>query len=176
MRRHRRVSQPWAEATGQLGAPLDALGTVASLVCMSPSPDESALEESLARERERRGRYAAHLQRLRDSDPVFAGASAVHPVDHTQWQSAVYLLTGCRPVWRALGGPILATRSIAPVNAALARGRPGPAGIERALLMWATHLWDPARPPAGYPEHFSEFYFRRWVDALHLRHRLAPHE
>lgn len=61
---------------------------------------------------------------LRASEPLFAEASSVQPTGMRQWQAAVYLLTGCRPVWRALGEAVVAQRSLAPVSRALARGSP----------------------------------------------------
>jgi hypothetical protein len=40
----------------------------------------------------------------------------LHPGDMSEWQATVSLLTGCEAVWAALGGSVLADRSIAPVT------------------------------------------------------------
>ncbi len=43
------------------------------------------------------------IERLRAQDPAFAEASVLYPDDMGEWQAAVYLLTGCDPLWRVLG-------------------------------------------------------------------------
>ncbi|HTW41333.1 MAG TPA: hypothetical protein VMD79_03360 [Solirubrobacteraceae bacterium] len=149
---------------------------MATLVRMGWSSDDgSALEESLTRGRKRVERHAAFVAHLRARDPVFAEASALHGPDNAPWQAAVYLLTGCRPVWGALGSRVLADRSIAPVVQALARANGRDVGSERAVMEWAAYLWEVERHHhTGYPCEFGEYYFRRWMTALHLRHRMPP--
>jgi hypothetical protein len=135
---------------------------------------DSSLEESLARRRERKQAFLVFLGHLRDVEPPFAEVSVLHPVERGDWQAAVYLLSGCCPVWRVFRAPVIRARSIAPVAVALARGNPGGCGTERAVMSWAAHFWDLRRHHARYPFEFSDFYFRRWMTALHLRHQMPP--
>lgn len=45
----------------------------------------------------------AAVRQLRSGDPTFAEASARYPDHMSEWQAAVYLLTGSDVVWAALG-------------------------------------------------------------------------
>jgi hypothetical protein len=141
---------------------------------MASSADDNALEESLTRGRERLERHEEFIARLCADDPVFAEASVLHGPDNAPWQAAVYLLTGCRPVWGALGSRVLIDRSIAPDVQALARANGRGVGSERAVMEWAAHFWEVERHHTRYPCEFGEYYFRRWMTALHLRHRMPP--
>ena len=44
-------------------------------------PDDEALEDALARARDRTERYGVWLEHLRGGDPAFAEASALYPPD-----------------------------------------------------------------------------------------------
>ena len=137
---------------------------------------DNPLEESLERAQIREQRYLAFLERACAREPAFAEASRLHPPERSHWQAAVWLLTGCRPVWCQLRSPVLADRSLAPVAAACARRPRHSRGSEPLLIEWAAHLGDPTQPAPAYPDGFSDFTFRRWVAALHIRRRLAPTE
>jgi hypothetical protein len=65
-------------------------------------PDDDPVDEILARSRDRAERYAIWLTHLRSGDPAFGEASALYPPDMSEWQSAVYLLTGNDGVWGEL--------------------------------------------------------------------------
>ena len=78
--------------------------------------DGDALEDALARSRPGRG-YGVWLEHLRGGHSAFGGASALYPPDMSEWQSAVYLLTGNDGVWGELGGRVMHERSIGPVIA-----------------------------------------------------------
>ena len=75
------------------------------------SDDEDLIEEILARSPDRGARFQAWLDHLRAGDPVFAEASRLYPWDMTEWQAAVYLLTGCELVWTAIGADVMPDRS-----------------------------------------------------------------
>ena len=79
-------------------------------------PDDDPLEDALARARDRAERYRVWLERLRGGDRAFAEASALYPSDVSEWQSAVYLVTGNVGVWDELGGRVMPERSIGPVT------------------------------------------------------------
>lgn len=130
-------------------------------------PDES-LDEMLARSRDRTARYDAWLAHLCASEPGFAEASAVYPADMNEWQSAVYLLTGCPDVWAAVGRAVIEDRSIAPVVQELENQRRGWSSSEEQIMRWAAHFWDVDRWPAKFPYVFEQFYFYRLVVACHL--------
>lgn len=135
-------------------------------------PAEPPLEEVFARLRDRAERFRAWLDQLRAGDPAFAEASILYPSDMSEWQSAVYLLTGCREAWAALGAPVLAERSIAPVIHELERPRRAWSSSEHAVMEWAAHFWDVDRHAARFPYSLERFYFYRWITALHLRQRM----
>ena len=59
---------------------------------------------------------ASGLMHLRGGDPAFAEASALYPSDVSEWQSAVYLVTGNDGVWGGFGGRVMQERSIGPVT------------------------------------------------------------
>jgi hypothetical protein len=136
--------------------------------------DDDPVEATIARMRDRADRFALWIQQLRAGDPAFAEASALYPDDMGEWQSAVYLLTGCEQVWHAVGDNVLADRSIAPVVDEVERPRRPWASSEDAVTQWAAHLWDTDRRPAKFPLVFQEFYFRRWITACHLYKKIPP--
>jgi hypothetical protein len=71
---------------------------------------DDLIEEALARSRDRGARFKLWLERLRRGDPAFAEPSVLYPRDLSEWQAAVYLLTGCEQVWSVLGADALADR------------------------------------------------------------------
>jgi hypothetical protein len=136
--------------------------------------DDDPLDETFARMRDRADRFDAWLEHLRSGEPMFAAASALFPADMNEWQSVVYLLTGCDQVWRAVGTKVLTDRSLGPVVYELEQPRRGWASSEDAVMEWAAHFWDVDRWPARFPYVFEEFYFRRWITACHLYKRIPP--
>jgi hypothetical protein len=132
------------------------------------------LEEGLARAREREERFGAWLERLRASEPAFAEASALYPADMGEWQSAVYLLSGCGEVWTRVGAAVCEERSLAPVISELEDPSRAWSSSEEAVMRWAVHFWDVDRRPTKFPYTFEPFYFHRWITALHLRQSLLP--
>ena len=137
-------------------------------------PDDDPIDELLARSRDRAERFKRWLDHLRCGDPSFAEASALYPWDMTEWQAAVYLMTGCDLVWGALGAAVLAERSIAPVIRELEHPRRAWSSSEDAVMVWAAHFWDVDLWPAKFPYVFEQFYFRRRVTACHLRQAIPP--
>jgi hypothetical protein len=138
---------------------------------------DNPLEESLERTRVREQSYLAFLERACQRAPAFAEASTLYPPECSHWQAAMWLLTGCPPIWHEFRSPVLSTRSLAPVIAACTRRPPQAArGSDLLVIEWAAHLGDADQPPPAYPEGLSDPIFRRWVAALHLRRRLAPAE
>jgi hypothetical protein len=90
-------------------------------------PDDDPLEDARERDRDRAERYGAWLEHLRAGDPAFAEASALYPRDMSEWESAVYLLTGNDGVRGELGGRVMQERSIGPVTrSSRARAASGP--------------------------------------------------
>ena len=136
--------------------------------------DGNPLDEKLARDRAQTAAYLTFLAQLRDADSLFAAVSAAQPAEQAAWQAAVYLLTGSRPAWRLFGDAVLATRSLTPVAAALDRASERGGGSERFVLAWAAHLWDLRREAPGFSPELGDFYFRRWINALHLRQGSCP--
>ena len=138
-------------------------------------PDDDPLEDALARARDRAERYGVWLEHLRGGDPAFAEASALYPPDMSEWQSAVYLLTGNDGVWGELGGRVMQERSIGPVIEELEQPAP-PVGVEpgRGDAMGGAFLG--CGPLAGeVPLYvFEQFLFYRWVTACRLRQRIPP--
>lgn len=114
------------------------------------------------------------IDRLRAEDPAFAEASVPYEDDMGEWQSAVYLLTGCEPIWRALGSAVVAERSMVPVLDEVENPRRAWSGSEDEVMTWAAHFWDLRRHPASFPATFQGFLFDRWITALHLRGGHAP--
>jgi hypothetical protein len=121
---------------------------------------------------DREARFKLWLDQVRAGDPAFAEASALYPWDMGEWQAAVYLLTGCGEVWRALGAPVLAERSLGPVVAELQSPRRPWAASEDAVMEWAAHFWDVDRSRVKFPYVFQRFYLQRWIVACHLRQRI----
>jgi hypothetical protein len=124
-------------------------------------PDEDPVEEILARSREPDDRFGRWLEHLRSGDPAFAEASGSYPSDMSEWQSAVYLLTGCDQVWVVVGRAVLADRSIAPAIHELENPRRAWAASEDAVMAWAAHFWDVDRHAAKFPYVFESFLFQR---------------
>src|SRR3954468_2465652 len=117
---------------------------------------------------------ADFIDQLRAQDPAFAEASILCPEDMGEWQAAVYLLTGCVPVWRVLGAAVIGERSMAPVISEIENPRRAWSGSEQEVMAWAAHFWELHRYPASFPSTFQSFYFERWIAALHLRRGQAP--
>jgi hypothetical protein len=137
-------------------------------------PDDDPIEDVLARARHRSKRCTAWLDQLRAGDPPFAEASALYPEDMSEWQSAVYLLTGNDLVWGALGRDVIGQRSIGPAIDDLEEPRRAWSSSEDAVMAWAAHFWDVDRKPAKFPYVFEQFLFYRWITACHLRQRIPP--
>jgi hypothetical protein len=114
------------------------------------------------------------IERLRAHDPAFAEASVLYPDDMGEWQAAVYLLTGCDPVWRVLGAGAMAERSMAPVIREIENPRRAWSASETEVMIWAAHFWDLRRNRADFPFAFGDPLFDRWITALHLRKGRAP--
>jgi hypothetical protein len=138
---------------------------------MAPSGDPP--QRALGAARCEGSRAVQFLARLRDADPSFAAASVLHPDDMSEWQAAVYLLTGCESVWRAVGAAVLGDRTIAPVVDELADPRRAWSASETEVMAWAAHLWDVDRFAARFPYVFERSLFDRWIVACHLRKGLA---
>ena len=94
---------------------------------------------------------ASPLERGRGGDPAFAEASALYPLDMSEWQSAVYLLTGNDGAWGELGGRVIQERSIGPVIEELESPRRPWASSQDAVMRWAAHFRDVDRWPAKLP-------------------------
>jgi hypothetical protein len=114
------------------------------------------------------------IDQLRAQDPAFAEASVLYPDDMGEWQAAVYLLTGCDPLWRVLGAAAMAERSMLPVFSEIDNARQAWSASETELMAWAAHFWDFRRHPANFPSTFQGSLFDRWIAALHLRDGRAP--
>ena len=130
-----------------------------------PPPSANLLDTGLA----------AFIDQLRARDLAFAEASVLYDDDMGEWQAAVYLLTGCDPVWRVLGAAVMAERSMAPIISEIANPRRGWSASEEEVLAWAAHFWELRRYPANFPSTFHGPLFDRWIAALHLRDGRAPH-
>ena len=74
----------------------------------------------------------------------------------------------------AVGGVVLAEHSIGPVVGELEHPRRAWRSSQEAVMQWAAHFWDVNRHPAKFPYSFEQFYFYRWITALHLRQRIPP--
>jgi hypothetical protein len=117
---------------------------------------------------------ADFIERLRAQDPAFAEASVLYPDDMGEWQAAVYLLTGCEPLWRGLGAAAMIERSMAPIICEIENPRRAWSASEDEVMAWAAHFWDLRRYPAKFPSTFQSSLFERWIAALHLRDGRAP--
>jgi hypothetical protein len=117
---------------------------------------------------------AGFLDRLRDQDPVFAEASVLYGDDMGEWQAAVYLLTGCEPVWGAFGAAVIAERSMVSVFSEIFDARRAWRASEGEVMAWAAHFWEARRHRANFPSTFQGPLFDRWITALHLRKGRAP--
>jgi hypothetical protein len=114
------------------------------------------------------------LDRLRDQDPAFAKASVLYDDEMGEWQAAVYLLTGCEPVWKALGAAVIAERSMVPVFGEIFNAKRAWTANEGEAMAWAAHFWDARGHRANFPSSFQGPLFDRWITALHLRQGRAP--
>jgi hypothetical protein len=117
---------------------------------------------------------ADFIDQLRARDPAFAEASVPYDYDMGEWQSAVYLLTGCEPIWRALGGAVMAERSMLPVFSQIGNPRQAWSASETEVMAWAAHFWEFRRNRANFPSTFQGPLFDRWIIALHLRQSVVP--
>jgi hypothetical protein len=138
-----------------------------------PLHDDQPLEDLLARSRDHAQQFNLWLDQLRADDPAFAEASLLYPADMSEWQAAVYLLTGCDQVWLALAQNVL-TDVFSPVINELEDGRRAWSSSEDTVMRWAAHFWDVDGWPAQLPYVFETFYFRRWINACHLYKRITP--
>ena len=121
-----------------------------------------------------RRQFAVLLAQLRAAEPRFAEASILLPNDVGEWHAAVYLLTGCGPVWERLGPPIVAQCSLSPVCEELESARRRWTHDQRAAMEWALHFWRPDKYAASFPRAFGAFMFTRWIVAAHLQKGLIP--
>jgi hypothetical protein len=121
-----------------------------------------------------RRQLASLLSRLRSAEPGFAEASILQPDEVGGWHAAVYLLTGCEPVWTALGSAIVAQGSLEPVREELNVAGGVWTATDRTVMEWALHFWRPDHFTAVYPATFQRFLFTRWIVASFLRKGLAP--
>jgi hypothetical protein len=119
--------------------------------------------------------YKNFLLALRSLDSSFAEASILQPDDMGDWQAAVYLLTGCMPIWREVGDDVMGERSLVPVTIRTDDLElQGWTDDECAAMQWAAHFWDPLSNPVEFPEKFERPLFDRWIVALHLRRGIVP--
>ena len=114
------------------------------------------------------------LDQLRAQDPAFAEASVLRPDDMGEWQAAVYLLTGCAPLWGALGVAVMTEGSMLPVFSEIENPRRAWSASETEAMAWAAHFWEFRRNRADFPFAFGDPLFDRWIAALHLRDGRAP--
>lgn len=121
-----------------------------------------------------RRQFAVLLAQLRAAEPRFSEASILLPDEVGEWHAAVYLLTGCGPVWERLGPPIVAQCSLGPVLEEMESARRRWTHSQRAAMEWALHFWRPDKYDASFPEAFQVFLFTRWIVAAHLQKRLVP--
>jgi hypothetical protein len=121
-----------------------------------------------------RRQFALLLAQLRAAEPRFAEASILYPDEVGEWHAAIYLLTGCGPVWGLLGSEIVDQRSLDPVREELDSSQRLWSSDERATMEWALHFWSPDRFTASYPATFRRFLFTRWIVASYLRKGLPP--
>lgn len=117
---------------------------------------------------------ASFLDRLRDQDPAFAKASVLYDDEMGEWQAAVYLLSGCEPVWEALGAAVIAERSMVPVFSEIFNARRAWTASESEVMAWAAHFWDAPGHRANFPSTFQGLLLDRWTTAVHLRKGRAP--
>lgn len=121
-----------------------------------------------------RRKFALLLAQLRSAEPRFAEASILQPDGAGGWQAAVYLLTGCGPVWQVLGSVVVAQGSLEPVREELNVAGHAWTATQRTVMEWALHFWRPDQFMAGYPANFQSLLFTRWIVAAHLRKGVIP--
>lgn len=138
-----------------------------------PNPQSPAHDDSGQARGESRV-FSRWLDQLLAEDRRFAQASALFPHDHTEWQSAVYLVTGNHEIWTSLGHNILTDVSLAPVVLELERPHRGWSSAEWTLMDWAAHLWNIGERQVGYPYNLDYHHFSRWITACHIRARRTP--
>jgi len=122
----------------------------------------------------KRRQFAVLLAQLRAAEPRFAEASILLPNEVGEWHAAVYLLTGCGPVWERLGPPIVAQCSLSPVMEEMESARRRWTKDQRAAMEWALHFWRPDKYAASFPVAFQGFLFTRWIVAAHLQKGVVP--
>src|SRR4051795_4522965 len=122
----------------------------------------------------KRRQFAVLLAQLRAAEPRFAEASVLLPNEVGEWHAAVYLLTGCGPVWERLGPPIVAQCSLSPVLEEMESARRRWTKDQRAAMEWAMHFWRPDKYAASFPATFQGFLFTRWIVAAHLQKGMVP--
>ena len=122
----------------------------------------------------KRRQFAVLLAQLRAAEPRFAEASILLPNDVGEWHAAVYLLTGCGPVWERLGPPIVAQCSLSPVCEEMESARRRWTKDQHSAMEWALHFWRPDKYEASFPMVFQPFLFTRWIVAAHLQKGLVP--
>ena len=122
----------------------------------------------------KRRQFAVLLAQLRAAEPRFAEASILLPNEVGEWHAAVYLLTGCGPVWERLGPPIVAQCSLSPVCEEMESARRRWTKDQRAAMEWAMHFWRPDKYAASFPGAFGMFMFTRWIVASHLQKGVVP--
>lgn len=121
-----------------------------------------------------RRQFALLLAQLRSVEPSFARASILHADEVWEWQSAIYLLTGCATVWEELGSAIVANCTIRPVREEIEDPRRPWTPNQRVAMEWALHFWMPEKCTASFPVTFRRYLFTRWVVATFLRQGLIP--
>lgn len=141
---------------------------------MKPHNPQPLPCDDLAQARANAQEFSRWLNQLRSHDRRFAQASALHPDDHTEWQSAVYLITGNHEIWTSLGPHILADVSIAPIVLELECPHRGWSSAQWTLMDWTAHLWNISDRQVVYRYHFDHHHFTRWITACHIRERLTP--
>jgi len=133
--------------------------------------DQMRAADERARAAERA--FASFVAGLRNADPRFAEASALHKDGMGEWQAAVYLLSGCGQLSSVLGPAVMRERSLAPVFAEIEKPRRAWSGGEHQVLIWAAHFWSDNQA-ASLPYVFDPYLYSRWLVALHLRRGFAP--
>jgi len=121
-----------------------------------------------------RRQFAVLLAQLRAAEPRFSEASILLPDEAGEWHAAVYLLTGCGPVWDRLGPPIVAQVSLGPVLEEMQSARRRWTHSQRAAMEWAMHFWRPDKYDASFPVEFQGFLFTRWIVAAYLQRGMVP--
>lgn len=141
---------------------------------MKPHNPQPLARDDLAQARADAQEFSRWLDQLRSHGRRFAQASVLYPDDHTEWQSAVYLITGNHEIWTSLG-PTRPRRRLDRTDRARARA-PTPRLVLRRVNAHGleAHLWNISDRQVVYPYHFDRHHFSRWITACHIRERLTP--